>query len=64
MQRATPYEAGKWKCEVREYVTRWNIFANPRTVSTLFDIEIRNKVVQYKPLIESSLVNLVVTTNY
>ena len=40
----TPYEAGKWRCEVREYITRWNIFANPRTVSEDFDIEVLNKV--------------------
>ena len=44
MQRVTPYEAGRWRCEVREYITRWNIFANPRTDSMDFDIEVLNKV--------------------
>ena len=44
MQRVTPYEAGRWRCEVREYITRWNLIANPRTVSMNFNITVLNKV--------------------
>ena len=44
VQMVEPYEAGLWKCEVREYITRLNFFARPRTVTANFHVEVVNKV--------------------
>ena len=54
MQRVTPYEAGWWRCKVYEYIPPWNILANPRTVSTSFNITVLNKVPDEKFIVWKS----------
>ena len=44
VQRVGEHEAGLWKCEVREYITRWNLFARPRTVTSVFHVGVMNRV--------------------
>ncbi len=40
VREVTQYDAGLWKCHVREYITRWFIWANPATVTASFRVQV------------------------
>lgn len=57
VQSASAYDSGMWKCEVREYVTRWNLFASPKTVTSSFHVKVMNKVRLHCSTVEISFTN-------
>ena len=44
IKKVGAFEEGEWECDVREFVTGWNIFGNPKTKSHTFNVKVKRKV--------------------